>query len=522
VLETLDLVVLGGYLALILGIGLWSGRHQTTTESYFLANRTLPFWAAGLSIVATETSALTFIGAPVQSLRGDWTYLQIAIGSALARVFVAVILIGVYYRHRVTTVYDFLGTRFGATSRSLATALFFIGRLLGSGVRLYGASIALVIVADMSFPLAIALISAVAVIYTLMGGLRAVVFTDVIQGALLMVGGLAALIALWHANDQPLSALVEAGKLRTIDLSLDPRVAYTLAAGLIGSTLLTLSTHGTDQDMIQRALGCPNARESRRSMILSGCLSLPIAALFLAIGSMLWLVLGGDAGSAELAASIAADHSLASTAKAYDFLFPVYILTTLPAGLKGLIVAAIFATAMSSLDSAISALSTTAVANVWRPLFGAGRDDAAALRMARLFAVLFGVALVVVALVVWAIEGAGGEREGFGVLMLGLKVLSWIFPPLLGMFLVGVLTDRGNDRGNALAVTVGIGTVLTLELWPQIAGAPSPLAWTWYPVVGCGLCFGVASLFRGKGRTGADSVRAERVPAAGVPAEREA
>jgi solute:Na+ symporter, SSS family len=509
-LGPLDLAVIGVYLVMILGVGLWSGRHQTGTESYFLANRTLPFWAAGLSIVATETSALTFIGAPVQSLRGDWTYLQIAIGSSLARVFVAVVLIGVYYRHRVTTVYDFLHDRFGPISRSLATALFFTGRLLGSGVRLYGASIALVIVAGIDFPLAIALISAVAVVYTLLGGLRAVVFTDVLQGALLLIGGIAALVALVSASDQTVAELwarlqssaTEAGtvKLRVIDLSLDPRVAYTLAAGLIGSTLLTLSTHGTDQDMIQRALGCRDATQSRRSMILSGMLSLPIALMFLAIGSLLWVVLGGDAGSADLAASIAAEHSLASTAKAYDFLFPVYILTTLPTGLKGLIVAAIFATAMSSLDSAISALSTTAVANVWRPLVGAGPDDAVALRMARVFAILFGAALVCVALVVWASEGAGGERQGFGILMLGLKVLSWIFPPLLGLFLVGVLTDRGNDRGNALAVAVGLGTVLVLEFWPQLSGAPAPLAWTWYPVVGCGLCFGVASLFRGGGR----------------------
>jgi Na+/proline symporter len=123
--------------------------------------------------------------------------------------------------------------------------------------------------------------------------------------------------------------------------------------------------------------------------------------------------------------------------------------------------------------------------------------------MARVFAVGFGIALVGVALVVWATEGSGGERQGFGVLMLGLKVLSWIFPPLLGLFLVGVLTDRGNDRGNALAVAVGLGTVLTLEFWPQLTGAPPPLAWTWYPVVGCGLCFGVASLFRGPGRQAA-------------------
>ncbi len=500
-----DYAVLAVYLIVVAAIGLAAGRHQTSTRAYFLADRQAPWWAAGMSILATETSALTFIGAPVQSLRGDWTYLQLAFGSALGRILVGSLLLGAYYKANVTTVYDFLAERFGPRSRDLSSALFIVGRLLGSGVRLYGASIALVVVADISFPIAIILISGVAVGYVLLGGLRSVIWTDVLQGALLVGGALVALAFLLRGTGMPLgeifhqlsSASTPAGhsKLRVFDFSLDPRLAYTLWAGMIGSTFLTLSTHGTDQDMIQRALACENAERGRRGLWLSASLNIPVAALFLAIGSLLWLLLGGDGGALALAAEIAAEHDLPSAEKGFDFLFPFYVVQTLPVGIRGLIIAAIFATAMSSLDSAIGALSTTAVTSFWRVYVQPERSDSHQLVVARVLAVVFGALLVGVALIVRSSEGAGSASQGFGVLMLGLKVLSWIFPPLLGVFLVGVLTRRGSDRGNVVAVVTGIGLLLALEGWPALFGTPSPMAWTWNPLVGCLVTAAVAASF---------------------------
>lgn len=254
----LDYLVLTSYLTLVCGIGLWASRGQRTTEDYFLGSRRIPWWAAGLSIIATETSALTFIGAPTQSLRGDWGYLQLAFGSVLARFVVAGVLIGAYYRARVFTVYGYLEQRFGVLSRNLASLLFFVGRSLGSGVRLYGAAIALVVVADMSFPLAIALIASVAVVYTIAGGIKSVIWTDMMQGILLVGGGLFALAYLLSAVGlaEFWSALSEAqvssgggephSKLRVLNFSLSPRESYTLLAGLVGSAFLTMATHGTD------------------------------------------------------------------------------------------------------------------------------------------------------------------------------------------------------------------------------------------------------------------------------------
>lgn len=505
-LGLLDYIVLGSYLLIVAAVGLWASRRQHSTRDFFLGSKNIPWWAAGVSILATETSALTFIGAPTQSLRGDWTYLQLAIGSSLARFLVAGVLIGAYYRAEVFTVYGYLAQRFGPWSRNLAAGLFFVGRSLGSGVRLYGAAIALVVVANLDFPLAIALIAAVAVSYTLLGGLRSVIWTDLVQAILLVGGAVIALVFLVRQSDlgffglfSEVAATVSPtghSKLRVIDLSLDPRQAYTLAAGLIGSTFLTFSTHGTDQDMIQRSLACREAKGGRRSLFLSAALAVPVALLFLMIGSALWLNLGGDQGALRLATEIAAEKGLANPEKGFDFLFPFYIVQLLPPGVKGLIVAAIFATSMSSLDSAVAALSSTAVKCVWEPYLAPGRTEAYYLRIARGMAVFFGLVLTAVATVVWLSEGAGGAQQGFGILMLGLKVLSWIFPPLLGIFLVGVLTRRGRDGGNVLAIALGIGTLLLVEWWTPIFGGPAPFAWTWNALVGCAVSFAVAFSFR--------------------------
>lgn len=506
----LDLIVLASYLALVAGIGFWAARGNRSTKDYFLGGSQIPWWAAGLSILATETSALTFIGAPTQSLRGDWTYLQLGIGSAIARFLVAWILIRAYYQARVYTVYDYLGLRFGNASRWLASLLFFVGRSLGSGVRLYGAAICLVVVAEISFPLAISLIATVAVAYTVLGGIKSVIWTDALQGVMLVGGGVAAVI--WMATHLDMSfseglaqlraSGTDAGdKARIFNFSLSPKETYTLLAGLVASTFLTLSTHGTDQDMVQRVLTCRDASGGRKSLIMSAILSLPVAALFLCVGSGLWLYYGEE-GAFRVAAEMAERAGESNPSKGYDYVFLRFVITELPAGIRGLIVAGVFAAAMSSLDSAIAALSSTAVKSVWEPHIAPGRDEKYYLRASRIFAAAFGVLLVGVAWLTWVVGPSGSAKEGFGVLMLGLLVLTWIFPPLLGIFLVGVLTKRGSDLGNILAITCGVGLCLSLWFWPELSGGGErPIAYIWNSVLGCFTSFGVSVAFRGKAGT---------------------
>jgi Na+/proline symporter len=247
--------------------------------------------------------------------------------------------------------------------------------------------------------------------------------------------------------------------------------------------------------MLQRALTPADARGGRRSLWFSAALNIPIAMLFLAIGSALWLRLGGDAGAAAMAAEIAQRNGLPTAEKGFDFLFPYYIVNELPAGIRGLILAGVLSVSTSSLDSAIAALSATGVRNVWQPYVAPGRDEAYYLRVSRLLSLSFGGLLVAVAAAVWWTEGAGGESTGFGILMLGLKVLSWIFPPLLGVFLLGVLTTRGNDAGNLVALAAGVGSLLVVEFWGALFGGTPPFAWTWNALIGCAISFAVGVMF---------------------------
>ncbi|HGY91628.1 MAG TPA: hypothetical protein ENK43_10705 [Planctomycetes bacterium] len=512
-LSLCDQLIIGGYLLIVAGVGFFAGRGRKSTDEYILGGHRIPWWAAGLSIIATETSALTFIGAPTQSLRGDWTYLQTTLGSVLARFLVAALLIGIYYRARVFTVYDWLETRFGGKTRGAATALFLFGRCLGSGVRLYGASIALWVVTggSLGFESSILLIALAAIAYTLFGGIKAVIWTDVLQGFLLVGGGIAAVIVLGASlGDDPASVWQQvmsataadgASKTRIFDFSFDPTTAYTFWAGLIGITVLTLATHGTDQDMVQRALTCRDAQAGKRSLWLSAFLALPIAFIFLLVGTLLYLVLGGEQGAAALAGKIAVEAGASHPSKGFDYIFPYFAVHEFPSGVRGLIIAGIFAAAMSSLDSAISALASTTVTNVWKRWLVPGRDDSYYLGMSRRFTVFFGALLAVLAFIVWKTHDTGDAGRGFGILMLGLKVLTWIFPPLLGVFLLGALTGRGSDWGGVVALAAGIAVLLVVEFSESLFGTPPPWAWTWNPPIGFVVSFLVGACF-GPHRTG--------------------
>ncbi len=505
-MHSVDMLIVSGYLLLVAIIGFRVGRNQKSTEDYFLGSRRIAWWLAGLSLIATETSALTFISAPTQSLRGDWRYLQFAIGAILGKLIVAKLLIPAYYKAQVFTVYGYLEERFGPVSKTLAAVLFFVGRSLGSGVRLYGAAIALAVVLGLDFRAAIALIACLAFAYTIVGGIRSVIYTDALQGVLLFGGGIAALIALIVGADVDLSTMVSdlfsaqtasgASKLRVFDFEFDWSDALGFWPGVIGTMFLTTAMMGTDQDMMQRALTCKNSREGSRSFFLSAALSIPVVVLFLSVGSALWYRVGGDVGAAKLAGEIASAAGEADPGKGYDYIFPWFVLNNLPVGVKGIIVAGIFAAAMSSLDSAISALSSTAVKSIWQPFVEPNASDERYLKVGRFFSLGFGVLLSGIAWVVYKSTSSGSESEGFGVLRLGLDVLTWIFPALLGVFLCGVLTRRGSDRGNVCAIVLTIGGILMSRFSRELFGLEQPpFAWTWNAVFGTVLAFLVATSF---------------------------
>jgi len=468
-ISTADLTIIASYLLFIIFLGIYFGRKEENLSDYFLGGRRVPWVAVLLSIVATETSALTFIGTPAFAYNHNWTYVQLLIGTILARFIIAKLFIEQFYRHNVFTAYEYLAKRFGTGSKNSASFIFLVTRVLASGVRLFGASIIVSVATGLSPFTSIAIIAFAAVLYTVIGGIKAVIWTDVFQAIILFGGGLIALFYIFqdipNGWEGMLATTNGLSKWKFLDFSFDYQAAYTIWAGIIGSTFLTLATHGTDQDFVQRMLTARDFKRSRRALILSGFADIPIVIIFLSIGSLLF-------------AYYQAMPTPGLPAKADD-IFPYYIIHNLPKGLIGLLIAGVFAAAMSSIDSALNALSTTWINDFYRPYLAKDASESHYLSMAKLFTVLFGLFLIVIAFL---------SRDTQQVLILGLKIGTFTYGSLLGVFLLGVLTRRGNDLGNIISIGIGIVSILFIEFYTEVA-------WIWYVMIGTAITFSVGAFF---------------------------
>ena len=471
-LSTLDLTIIAGYLLFTITIGIWYGRGEENLEDYFLGGRRVGWVAILLSIVATEASALTFIGTPAFAYNHNWTYIQLLIGTIIARFIIAGVFIKQFYDYKVFTVYEYLSKRFGTGSKNWCSIVFLITRILASGVRLFGASIIVSVTTGLSPLTSIIIIATAAVLYTIIGGIKAVIWTDACQAIVFLGGGLIAL--LFILKDIPngwegvMNITQGTSKFKFLDFSLNCKDAYTIWAGIIGSTFLTMATHGTDQDLVQRMLTARDYKRSRRALILSGFADIPIVILFLLIGSLLFAYFQTvpTPGLPEKA----------------DDIFPYYIIHHLPRGLIGLLVASVFAAAMSSIDSALNSLSTTWINDFYRPYIKKDASERHYLTMAKIFTALFGIFLIFIAFL---------SRDTQQVLILGLKIGTFTYGALLGVFLLGFLTTRGNDVGNAISIVVSIISILLIELYTDIA-------WIWYVMIGTFITFSVGYLFSAK------------------------
>ena len=480
-LHSLDWAVLGAYFAGILAIGLWFGRGERTTHDYFLGARRQHWLVVGLSIIATEVSALTFIVVPGEAFGADWNYLQLYAGAFIGRMLIVFLLLPAFYGSAVTTVYEYLGQRFGPYTRATASMMFFASRIVGSGIRLLAASLAIAVV--FNWPLTWVVIGAagIAVAYTTFGGIKAIIWTDAFQAIVFVVGGLAAAGFLFLATPgtwmENLGSAFDAGKLHTFTWDWHPNNEKAFWVLLIHSTVFGMATMGTDQDMTQRMLTCPDLRRGQRSLIFNAFAGLPIVCLFLLIGALLFVyyqVQGHDA----LPAAIRSES---------DRVFPYFIAHALPAGVKGLLVAGIFAACMSSLDSALGALSSTAVTDFYRPYVRTRGDERHYLLVARLFAFLFGVLLAAVALAF-----AGSDKLLWEV----FKWVSLIFGGMLGVFVLGVITkNRGNDQANVVAMLSSVALLVALKLL-QESYEEVYIAWPWWVVLGTAWTFGVGACWR--------------------------
>jgi SSS family solute:Na+ symporter len=479
-LRTIDLAVIALYLVGTLGIGLWVTRKQGTAGDYFLGARELPAWAVLLSIVATETSALTVISVPGIGARGSLVFLQLTFGYFLGRVAVAWWLLPGYFRGEQETAYARLESRFGPGTRRLVSVVFLVTRLLGDGVRIFAGAIPLAVITGWSVPVSIVVMGVVTLVYTWLGGLKAVVWADVVQLVVYLAGGVAALLIAWDlagGAGASLAAAADAGKLRVIDWTLDFTSTYTLLGGLVGGAMLSAASHGTDQLIVQRLLATRSLAEARAALVGSGIVVMFQFLLFLLVGAAIW-----SAG-------------LAPGDVAADAIFPRFIVEHLPAGIAGLMVAGILAAAMSTISSSINALASSMTHDLYASWTGR-RDPAHLFRVGRAFSAGWGIALIGGALLFEA-YASGSDTP---VVVLALSIASVTYGALLGTYLLAARWPRATGRDVVGSVAVTVVTMLVVVFARRLAESGvdwlepvGRLAWPWYVPLGTllAICTGV-------------------------------
>ena len=487
----LDLAVIAAYLAGITWFGARFRSSQHSLRDYFLGGRTIPWWAIALSIVSAETSTLTVIGTPVLAFQGDFGFLQLVLGYLLARVVIATLFLPAYFRGEMFTAYELIRALFGPRLRRLTAATFLILRALAEGVRVFAISIVVSVIVGSGETASIAVILCLTLFYTYEGGLAAVIWTDVVQMFLYVLGAALSLFLLVHqipggfAHVQAVAAPL--GKLRVFDFRLAPPAiffsrTYSFWAGIIGGCFLTTASHGTDQLMVQRLLAARTRTQSQVALFASWLVIYFQFALFLVIGVCLF-VLYRDRGLPPPAIG--------------DRLYPLFIWQNLPPGVAGLVMAAILAASMSNLSAALNSLASTTVLDIIRPLqmlrassapskagpsspapskaglSSPAPDDASLLRLSRIATLVWGVVLGLIALL---------ARHWGSVLQAGLSIASIAYGGLLGVFLLGLLTKRVRENDAIVGMLCGLAAMLYVRF-------ATPIAFTWYVLIGSATTF---------------------------------
>ena len=465
-MNALDYAVVAVYLLAITAFGSYFARFQKNTRSYFLTDNSTPWWAICFTIVATETSTLTFIGVPAAAYAGNWTFLQLAAGYVLGRIIVSVLFLPRYFRGALVTSYQLLQQRFGPSVSTIAAGLFLLTRSLADGIRLFATALVITIVTGVPEHWTIVVLGIAMIVYTVRGGSAAVIWTDVVQMFVYVGGALVVLVALLQAVPGGFGEVVRlgsaAGKFTVLDLSWDPRKIYTLWAGLAGGIALTLATHGTDQFLVQRLLSAESPKGAARGLVLSGFIVFAQFTLFLLIGAMLY--------------AYHQHFPLTAALPRNDAILPRFIVDQLPHGLIGFIIAAIVAAALSP---SINAMAATTVNDFYLKYTKTPPGDAQLLRLSKRFTIMWGLVQLVVAL--------GAQWLDQSVLDAGLGVLSLTTGPVLGAFLIGVST-RGVGAAAMIAGMAAGGIVLAYVGWNALVG------WTWFALIGSAVCAGVALL----------------------------
>jgi SSS family transporter len=470
-LNRLDFAVIIAYLAGVTLFGLRFRKKERTLKNYFLADRMIPWWAISLSIVAAETSTLTIISVPGLAYEKDFRFLQLVIGYVVGRIIVSVLFIPQYFRGELVTAYQLIERRFGQKLRSLTAGLFLVTRAAAEGIRVFAVAIVVRIalagvlggLSDYGRDVAaIGIVTLLTLVYTLEGGMAAVIWTDVIQLAIYLTGTLVAIFAILHlvpGGWETIHAIAgNAGKLRMFDTSWNLSSTYTLWSGVIGGAFLTTASHGTDQLFVQRLLSARSERQAKIALISSGIAVFFQFALFLFIGAMLFVF-----------------YKLFPPVIAFtrtDTVFPVFVVSQMPHGISGLLISAILAAAMSNLSAAVNSLSSTTIVDFYSRISPLSTEEHR-VKASRIATMGWGVLLFGLALL---------ARHGGKVVEMGLSIASVAYGASLGVFALGVLTKRASERGAMVGMLFGF--VLNLYLW-MFTSVP----FTWYVMLGSSATF---------------------------------
>jgi SSS family solute:Na+ symporter len=463
----LDLAIVIAYVAAVTLFGLWAGRGARTLADYSAAGRDLPWWVVMISIVATETSTVTFLSIPGFAFGRDLTWLQIALGFAAGRCLVALWMLPQYFRGNFLTSYEVLARRFGGSTQQAASLLFIVTRTLADGIRLFLTALVLHEMTGLPIPWAVAGVGLVMIVYTCVGGVKAVVWTEFAQFGIYVGGALLAFGLLLDRLPGGLSgALADAGaagKLRVFDLTFDPSEPYSLWAGLLGGIFVTFGSHGVDQLMVQRYFCARNLTDARKAVVVGGLVVLVQFAFFLLLGTALWafyqaqpLALAGDAGAVA----------------GNDRIFARFILEELPTGVVGLLLGAIFAAAMSS---SLNACATAAVRDIRRPTTADTLLPAGELRLTRWLTFAFGAAQIAV--------GIAAQWLRSSVVASVLGIAAFTTGIVLGVCFLGMFTARVGQRAALAGLVFGLAAMSAIYF-------ATPLAWPWYALAGSALTFG--------------------------------
>lgn len=458
--KTLDYVIIVVFLIGSALFGMLIGGKQKTVKDYFLGSKEIPWWAVCFSIVAAETSTLTFISIPGLAYLTNLNFLQVTFGYLVGRIIVAAILLPAYSKGELKTAYTFLENRFGGKTRSFASIIFLFTRTAADGVRLFATAIPLKLMLNIDYPLAIAIIAVITLVYTYTGGMKGVIWVDVML-MFIYLGG-AILSAVYLLNLIPggwgavTTASLAGNKFSVFNLGFENGISgffsqpYTLLGGLIGGAFLSMASHGTDQLIVQRLLSTKSLRDGQKAIVGSGVIVIIQFAIFLLVGVMLYAFYGKlDFKSDEI--------------------FPLFIINVLPAGISGIIVAGLFAAAMSTLAGSMTSLASSTMHDLYIPFFGKNLDDQKQLRISRMFTIFWAGMLVISAILFMESSRA--------VVEIALSIASFTYGGLLGTFLLGILNKKAKQEDALAGFVAGIFimiSVISLKL----------VAWTWYTIIG--------------------------------------